>query len=63
MIDIITVYCAVMYLITGGIMFAAVLDRKRYTNASLAIGMTIHFVLSPIITPIFFGAVIYNISN
>ncbi len=59
MIDIITVYCAVMYLITGGIMFAAVLDREK--SIDLAIGMTILFVLSPIITPIFVGTVIYNI--
>lgn len=52
MIEILFIYCAFMYLFTGGVIGNAI---SKGAGSDCYFGMFVHFVLSPISTPVIMG--------
>ena len=59
MIDLLIIYCAFMYLVTAGMIFNGVRNGDN-KDLTIKIGMTIHLVFAPIVTPFCFGMFLYD---
>ncbi len=55
---VIIVYCIACYLYTLGLIIGGLKDREF--NISMALGMLIHFVTAPVVTPIVMGYIRYT---
>jgi len=60
MSDATIIYCGFMYLLTLGTVGAGLCNENNRADLTMVFGMTMHFITSPLSTPVILGILIYD---